>query len=639
MNFIGDYFAIGLVIVLCMFYFESKYFLTTASKYFVACLLLTAATAATDIASGMLLDAADIPYWINMVVNSLYFIINIFTTSAIALFLFTKILEHAYDDHCMVYARRGLLILFSVYLLLVLGNLRTGWMFWFDADGTYQRGPLNAAGYIVTVCQMILVLLCFCRNRKNASRSMRRALIQTFPVVVLCIIIQRIYPEIMLNSFIMSMMDTVLFLTFQGQHQGIHTLTKLNDRHRFFRDTELRTAAGKPFHLFLINLQNFGVINQKYGNLRGDEILYQCAFALEKLRKNSMAFHMNGTVFALSIPYNGPQAAEEHRQALLHFLETGIHCFGEQVFIDYTMAECIAGDEECSSSEYFEKLEYAAALAHSQNRHYIFCTADLTRQMHRRRYLIDRLQTIDRAHGYQVWYQPVHCEREDVFCSMEALIRLYEPDGTIISPGEFIPLAEETGAINALTWFVIDEVCRFLAEKPQLNPVSVSINLPMAQLLERDFAAHLCRITDRWGISHHRICLEFTERAILDTFEKTKDTMEKLTLDGFRFYLDDFGTGYSNFNCLLQLPFQFIKLDSSLIHHPAGMRNRQGLIGTLTRLFHDMNLKVIAEGAETAGEVRMLKEFGVDRIQGYFFARPMPPEDILDFYRQNPHAR
>ena len=128
MNFIGDYFAVGLVIVLCMFYFERKYFLTKSSKYFVLCLLLTAATAVTDIITGALLTLNGVPYWLNMSVNSLYFIINIITTSVIALFLFTKLLEHAYDDHCMTYAKRGLSILFTAYMLLVIINLKTGWM-------------------------------------------------------------------------------------------------------------------------------------------------------------------------------------------------------------------------------------------------------------------------------------------------------------------------------------------------------------------------------------------------------------------------------------------------------------------------------------------------------------------------------
>jgi len=209
-----------------------------------------------------------------------------------------------------------------------------------------------------------------------------------------------------------------------------------------------------------------------------------------------------------------------------------------------------------------------------------------------------------------------------------AAIRLREPDGSMISPAEFIPLAEQTGHINSITWFVLEEVCRMLKSHPELANVSVSVNLPMTQLLEKGFIPHFTGIVNQAGIDHHQICIEFTERAILENFEQTKEIMEQLTYDGFRFYLDDFGAGYSNFNCLLQLPFQFIKLDAGLLRS-----ENSGLVGTLTKLFHDMDLRVIAEGAETPEEAEMLSRQGVDRVQGFVFARPMPDELLLDFYR------
>lgn len=204
----------------------------------------------------------------------------------------------------------------------------------------------------------------------------------------------------------------------------------------------------------------------------------------------------------------------------------------------------------------------------------------------------------------------------------------------MISPGEFIPVAEEVGLINTITWFVIEEVCSFLSSHPELDPVSVSVNLPMAQLLEKGFRTKLNSITDKYGVDHSRICLEFTERAILENFKKTKNIMELLTEDGYRFFLDDFGTGYSNFNCLLQLPFHSIKLDASLNPHFADVDTPPHFIKRLSSLFHDMNLGVIAEGAETAESVEFLKNQGVDKIQGYYFAKPMNTQDVLKFYEE-----
>lgn len=639
MNFIGDYFALGLVTILCMFFFDSRIsvrHMPKASKLFVACLLTTALTAFTDLITGQMLAMERVPLWQNMLANTLYFTINLVTTTCVALYLFTRILEHTHERHCMKQACIGLAALFGFYMVFVVTNLWNGWLFYFDENGTYYRGPLNALGYVITMFQMVLVIICYIRNRQNANRPMRRVLLQTFPVIPLCIIIQRTYPEIMLNGFLMAMMDTVLFLNFQGQRQGVHSLTELNDRHRFFTEVDYRIGKKEPFQVFLINIKNFGAVNQKHGHLFGDEFLYQFAFALEKLLKGSLSFHMNGTVFATVLRYTYQNTAEEQSGIILDFLEKGIQCANQHVPIEYVAVHYISDGTEATAAEIYENLEYASAKAYDTKQRYIRCTNDSREEMIRRRYLRERIQNVDHAHGFEVWFQPIQCQASGKFCSMEALIRLREPDGKLISPAEFIPLAEQTGQISLITWFVLEEVCRFLKATPQLEAVSVSINLPMPQLLEKGFVPRFMSIVDQAGIDHRRICLEFTERGILDNFQQTMTVMDQLTQEGFRFYLDDFGSGYSNFNCLLQLPFQIIKLDRCLMKAGIDGKRDGSMVYMLSKLFHDMNLVVVAEGAETDEEVKTLCEHGVDRIQGYALARPMPEDKLLDFYQEHP---
>ena len=324
MNFIGDYFALGLVTILCIFFFDSKVsirFMSAASKLFVCCLVTTAMTAVIDLITGQLQELGHVPLWQNMLANTAYFVVNIVSTTFIALYLFTKLLEHTHERHCMRNACIGLSILFVIYISFVISNIWNGCLFYFDESGKYYRGPLNAIGYIVTLLQLTLVGICYFRNRQNASRPMRRVLTQLFPIIPLCIMIQRAYPQIMLNGFLMVLVETVLFLTFQGQRQGVHSLTELNDRHRFFTEVDRRIAKKEPFQIFLINIKDFGTINQKYGHVFGDEYLYQFAFSLEKLLKGSLSFHMNGTVFATIMRYTYQNTAERQSGELLDYLE------------------------------------------------------------------------------------------------------------------------------------------------------------------------------------------------------------------------------------------------------------------------------------------------------------------------------
>lgn len=637
MIFIGDYFALGLVGMLGLFFFDRKYSLNQASKYFVTFLVLIACTAVTDIITGELMKLPNVPLWLNMAVNSLYFLVNLLATSAAAMYLFTKILEHMHDKHCMHNARLGLGICLGAYAVCIIVNIWTGWMFYFDEQNVYCRGPLNVIGYVLTVCQMGLVLICYFRNKQNAGSSIRRSLLMTFPIIVLCIVIQRVSPEIMLNSFIMSMVAMVLLLIFQSQRQGVHILTRLDDRHRFFESVEKHIGQKAQFQVFMISIKNYGVINQKYGHMFGDELLYQFAFSLEKLIKNSEAFHMNGTVFTLLVPYQNQYTAEMYVRTLLEFLEAGVTCMNQHIYFDYVAVEYTVRDTETDAGQFYEKLEYIASQTHQRGERFARYTPQRGEEMLRRSYLVERLQNVDREHGFEVWYQPIRCMNTGDFCSMEALVRMREPDGSYISPTEFIPLAEKLGMIAPVTWFVVGEVCRFLKDNPQLPVQCVGVNLPMAQLMDKSFIVRLNSIADGYGIEHSRIGLEFTERAILDNFQIIRSVMRQFSNEGYRFYLDDFGEGYSNFNCLLQLPFQFIKLDATLIRMDLGKEGEQslGLTRILTDFLHGLNVQVIAEGVESLKAAEFLRDQGVDKIQGYAYAQPMAEQELLEFYAGN----
>ncbi len=631
MVFIADYLALGLVFILCLFYFDQNRFLTKASRWFGACIILTGFTTALDLQTGFFMDMPTVPLWLNIFFNSLYFLFNGLTTTAIAMFLFCKILEHVYDPHCMKNAIRAMSIILAVFCAFILANLFTGWLFYFDEAGNYQRGPLNGIGYFTVVAQMFFVLVCYIRNRKSAPRSMRNALIQVFPVGLVCIVIQRTYPDIMLNGILLTFADLVLFLNFQGQRQGINSLTKLKDRSCFFSELQERLDKKETFQILLINLKHFGDINQKYSHKIGDEALYQYANALESMFSNSNAYHMNGTVFVLALPYTCPQAAASNALCVSTFLDNGVYCAGNTIRTDHIVVDYIVHDSQEGISQIFKQMEYASKTGFQQHLHYILWDESMKKQMLRKQYLTERMQTVDAAHGFQVHYQPIYCLRTERFCSCEALVRLYEPDGSCISPAEFIPLAEQTGLIQNITWFVLEEVCKFLSSY-DLPLKAVSVNLPMTHMLHPDFLMELNALVDRYGVDRSRIHLEFTERETLEDYDEIKRTMTRIINAGYKFYLDDFGTGYSNFSCILQLPFYGVKLDRSLSDNISDLQSGSSLVGTLTHMLHSMGFLVITEGAETVDQVEAHCRYDVDRIQGYYYAKPMDAEAIKKFY-------
>ena len=633
MVYISDYIALGTIFIISLFYFTNDHVQSVSRKIFSTCLILSAATTALDILTCYLIETPGGSLGFELFINSLYFVVNILTTSAFAIFLIHKILEHVYERHCMKRGIIALSIVLGVYLVFVIANVFTGCLFYFEEGVVYTRGPLNSIGYITTAVQMLFVVICYYRNKSSTDRKMKKALLYTFPAIIISIALQLLYIDVMLNGTIMAYVALSLFLNFKSTASGVSSITKLNNRLVFFQDVEAKINSNQSIQVLLITLKSYSLVNQKYGYKMGDEILYRFSVLLEKNLMNANCFHIHGTTFALIFNYINKETAKYNLTKTQKYLDGGIEYCGEKISGKYVIVEYVSKGEENSGNakEFYERLKYASSIAEKSGRSYIKYTDDIGSEMLRRRYIIDRLETIDREHGYEVWLQPIFCLRNSKFCSSEALIRLREPDGRLISPGEFIPIAEQTGDINKITWFVVEEVCAYLEAHPDIK-IAVSVNLPMAQMLEEDFEQRFNSIIDGHGIPHRQICIEFTERSIYRDYEQLKAKMDSLTKQGYRFYLDDFGAGYSNFSCLLKLPFEIIKLDANITNTILTEDSSNELVSMLTKLFHSMDLTVVAEGVETEQLVEALKNRDIDRIQGYYYARPMSLNDITDFY-------
>jgi len=237
-------------------------------------------------------------------------------------------------------------------------------------------------------------------------------------------------------------------------------------------------------------------------------------------------------------------------------------------------------------------------------------------------------------HRFQVWYQPVYCCHHDLFCSAEALLRLFDDEGKPIPPDVFIPLAEENGMIKELTWIVLDDVCRLLSSDTVPGLESVSLNLSMQQLLDTGLAGRIQEYLERYGVAPERIKVEITERFILHDARYANEQLAALAAVGVQIFMDDFGTGYSNLSSVLHFPFTAVKLDRSLIAPVLENQQASLMVNTLLNLFHEIGKRVVAEGVEQAEQAERLRACGVDMIQGFYYAKPMPEKELIEFFEE-----
>ena len=251
--------------------------------------------------------------------------------------------------------------------------------------------------------------------------------------------------------------------------------------------------------------------------------------------------------------------------------------------------------------------------------------------MIRRIQLESQLHQALAARQFLLYFQPQLDLPSGHVTAFEALIRWQHPERGLVSPLEFIPLAEETGLILPIGEWVLRSACRFLRQRsPQEPPIRVAVNISGRQLMQTDFTQRVRRILTEENIPPEWLELELTESILMESFDEHVLKLQELREIGLSISLDDFGTGYSSLTYLNQLPIDRLKLDKTFLqkHHT---EQNQAIVRAMIRLAHDMKLSVVAEGVETEEQFQRLYAMGCDLIQGYLLAKPLPAEEALAF--------
>ena len=634
-SLMGEFLALMILAIIFIRYYayEGRVVYTRKKKVFLFCLLAAAVSTLLNIITVILIfypGAA--PIWLGVLLNSGYFLFLGGTCSLFALFMFLLILEHVYDQHCMKLALAALSILFALHVLMVLQNLFTGTLFYYDETGCYQRGAWNRSVFLLPMLQLVLLLVCYIRNRASVHPSTVYVMWIMPPVVLLLCLFQVFYPDFLLNGILCAFVSLILFLSFQTYTGDQDSLTGVRSRNSFMAELSLRVGGQQPFQVIVVSLLSFSDINLRYGHATGDAILYETARYLDQLYPQGHAFRTGNVTFTLMLPWDSQEQAAQRLWAIRdRFCAPWV--LGElSCELPCCMADlCYHGGG--TAAEVMDQLEYTLMLAKA-GRSVVRFDESIRRRMRRKQELIEIMHEAIQQNRFRVWYQPMYCCHHNLFCSAEALLRLNDRSGTPVPPSVFIPLAEETGMINDLTWIVLEEICRLLSSGVIPGLKTVSLNLSMQQLLDPDLANRIQRYLTQYGLRPDCLKVEITERFLLHDARYAKQQLSSLAAIGIQIYMDDFGTGYSNLSSVLDYPFSYIKLDRSLILHVLEDTHAELMVHTLLSLFHSLGKRVVVEGVEDGQLADYLKRCGADMIQGFYYAAPMPREELISFFSE-----
>lgn len=633
-SLVAEYMALIILIILLVrfYHFEKKVALTPIRKYYLLCLIVSIFSILLNMVCVTLLTwAQQIPLWILNFLNCLYFPTSVLMCSMLAMYLFSRLLEHVYDKHCLRRAFICVSIITIIYFIFSIVNIFANIFFYFDENHTYHRGPLNTLGYWFMIVELILLFICYLRNKKSVSNPVRH-LIHGLPAVTLLLIgFQFLYPDILMNGSICAITNLLIVITFQSRSADRDSLTGIANRSNLFTELKLKTASNQKFFSIFVYIHSYSDVNRRYGHAIGDSLLYEIAQYLDKLFPEGKAFRYGNITFALILPWT----AYDDAHSLAHTIHKRLNepwTLGQtKISVQCTMSCLDKVDEEWNSTQIVENLEYALRIARDTEQSIVFFDTSIQQQMKRVKHVKTTLLASIRDGRFKVWYQPQFSCLQNRYPSAEALLRLTDYNGEYISPAYFIPLAEEMGVIDELTWIVLQKVCEVLKTTDENILEYISINLSLQSFTDPKLAEKIIAFLKQYDISPSRIRLELTESVLLQEMRHAIDQMNMLVNSGIMIHIDDFGTGYSNFSFVLNAPFEKVKIDRSLIQNITTDPKQRITIQTLLNLFHTIGKKVVIEGVETKEQADLLISYGADVIQGFYYERPMDVNSYLTF--------
>ncbi|MGI4806483.1 MAG: putative bifunctional diguanylate cyclase/phosphodiesterase [Janthinobacterium lividum] len=412
-------------------------------------------------------------------------------------------------------------------------------------------------------------------------------------------------------------------------HMARHDmLTGLPNRLSFQEQTDTALAElrdGDAIAVLCLNLDHFKAINDSLGHSFGDALLCEVAKRLNaEVGEQVFAARLGGDEFGvLQTNQDQPISAKTLAERLSTIIAEISDINGERVAVAISTGIAIQADRSGNAETLLKNAGLALYRAKADGRDtFRFFETAMDALMQARRMLeIDLRQAIE-AKQFVVYYQPLVTTRTGQVSGFEALVRWPHPTRGLVSPIEFISVAEETGLIGRLGALVMEQACLDAVNWPE--SIKVAVNLSPLQFKNANLASDVADILERTGLPPHRLELEVTESVLLQDSDAILALLHKIRSFGVRVSMDDFGTGYSSLSYLRRFPFDKIKIDQSFIRTLDDSNDCLAIVRAVLGLGRSLGMSVVAEGVETLAQFDILKREGCEQLQGYLFSKPQP---------------
>ncbi|MDF1585501.1 putative bifunctional diguanylate cyclase/phosphodiesterase [Marinimicrococcus flavescens] len=423
-----------------------------------------------------------------------------------------------------------------------------------------------------------------------------------------------------------------------AHHDGLTGLPNRGMFHEQLSQALARaTRDGMMLAVLFLDLDRFKEVNDGLGHAVGDLLLQAVAERLQgSVREVDAVARLGGDEFALVQTSMGhPAAAETLARRLVEILAVPVEVGGHQVTVATSVGIALFPADGADAAQLLKSADLALYRAKADGRGtFRFFEEGMNRAVHARLQLEQELRRGIAQGEFVLHYQPQHDLATKEIRSYEALLRWQHPRHGLVGPDTFITVAEETGLIEPLGRWVMQQACRDAAR--WLPPLKVSVNLSPAQFRSGDIVAMVAEALEAADLEPDRLELEITESLLLNHTETTLSTLSRLKAMGVRIAMDDFGTGYSSLAYLWQFPFDKLKIDRSFIGNLNVDRNVDAIVAAIIGLGHSLGMTVTAEGVEVEEQAKFLESHACHEIQGFLYGTPAPYAGLLAGPRPDP---
>lgn len=522
-----------------------------------------------------------------------------------------------------------------ICVLLLFVNPFTHLVFYIDDTLVYRRGKLFILLYVAAVLYLSYAMVYIITHNRLLERTKVVALFSLGPLTAISVVVQLFYPMLLVEMFCTMLANVFMFLAVHRPEEATDSQTGLKNLPAYMEDMRRHALKRKAVGMIVISITNYSNYVTLLGYDRSNELLRRVAKYLMNVayvNRSVDVYHIGNGRFHFVTTDEDKFDLDQIANDINRYLRDGIQLDGYDLSLIAYVSVVRCPDDV---SDYPTLMRYSNELAKSceYTGQVIYASKVIKDSM---KLVVDNIDDmLDDAlinHRFEVYYQPIYSVKDQCFTSAEALLRLRDAEGKFISPAQFIPAAERSGKIHHIGDYVLEEVCRFISSEDfaKSGMEYIEINLSVSQCMHKELANRVLTLLEKYHVDAKHINLEITETAVGFSQNILMDNLEKLSQAGVTFSLDDFGTGYSNMVRVASLPLRIVKIDKSFVDRMDNPRIKV-IVRDLITLIKDVEMEIVVEGVETGDIAEQFAEYDCEYIQGYYYAKPMPKQNLLQF--------